>query len=246
LPPAAADSPPTAARLARCSLQAGGGGSRGGGGGGGGGGNRPRSSSATGHGGAAAEAAAGQAAAKRRQQPQQPHGTRRSAGASAPAALLPAAPYQAAPPPPAVPLPPDAWSVQQVQEWLQTCGCEAFCGSFGAHDMDGRALRGLAVLSQQQDARAVQETLRKEFGVGAAGPRMRLVAALQQLVAGCGCGVVAGCGGGELQVLGASVGDALEVAEAAELPRTGAAAAAELAAAVGQLVGQGSGVGHAA
>jgi hypothetical protein len=80
----------------------------------------------------------------------------------------------------------DGWSVEEVQQWLQLCGCATFCPSFRANDMDGRALYCLAAVCLQQDVRAVQETLREDFGVGAAGPRLRLVAALQQVAAGAG------------------------------------------------------------
>lgn len=89
----------------------------------------------------------------------------------------------------------DSWDVAAVQAWLQRSRCGVFCEAFLAQDMDGLALVGL-VAAGQQDVKGLQELLRGEFGVAAAGPRMRLVAALQELAAGGGAGLEAGGAGG--------------------------------------------------
>jgi hypothetical protein len=68
-----------------------------------------------------------------------------------------------------------AWTCEQLQAWLHSCGCGEAAVALAAAGVDGGALCGLLRVATQPGAAQLEERLRCDLGVQPAAQRMRLL-----------------------------------------------------------------------
>lgn len=80
------------------------------------------------------------------------------------------------------------WSPEQIDAWLQHCGCGEAVSAFRARGVDGPALSGLMRVVMDAGAARLDDRLKSDFGVEGVGLRLRLVDRLMAELSGGGGG----------------------------------------------------------